>query len=409
MTNSKKDIKQQRAALLGMPYGTAEKHLRKAMLHTLAQQCGKNVCRWCRTPIESPSDLAVVHIQDWAGDAALFWDLNNVAFSHVSCAAERGGIQQEDHMERLKVIIEDNHGNALPGTNHKGQIYVAGQKDQRYNLRITNTTGKRVIAVITVDGRNVLSGKKGTFGDRGYVLSAYQTAVIDGWRQTDETVAAFVFGSKEGAYSTEMGSPENVGVIGVAVFEEKQPAPITIGSPFVIHTHHHHYPWQTSRPYPTAYPTSDVWLGGVDIRGSGIAPMSDTPIGGNGSFGGGGTFSAASVHVPNPGQGEPPTLTLSSVVSDSLRTETKTTAKIPQQLGTQYGDTIASHTTTVSFVRATTSPCELHTIRYDSMEALKAAGVMGDQAPSKSKAPEAFPDEPRVTPGYCQVPLSKRG
>ena len=122
-----------------MPYGTAEKHLRKSMLHALAQQCGKDICRWCQTKIESHSDLAVVHLQDWADDAALYWDLNNVAFSHVSCAAERGGIQQEDQMERIKVTIEDERGTQLPGVNHDGQIYVAGKKDERYNIRIANT------------------------------------------------------------------------------------------------------------------------------------------------------------------------------------------------------------------------------------------------------------------------------
>ena len=434
MTKSKKDIKQQRAALLGMPYGTAEKHLRKSMLHALAQQSGKDTCRWCRTKIESSGDLAVVHIQDWADDAALYWDLNNVAFSHVSCAAERGGIQQEDQMERIKVTIEDEQGTQLPGVNHNGQIYVAGKKDQRYNIRVTNTTGKRVLAVITVDGRNVLTGKKGSFRENGYILGAYESAAIDGWRQTDNTAAAFVFGKKDGAYSTEMGSPENVGVIGVAVFEEKEPDPVTVGNPFVIHTHHHHH-----HPSPAVYsPTYTVVPGSTS---GGVAPMSWTTSDAS-------TYSAASVdlsagnirsststgvEITSSVRGAGQTVGEASPASVPVRRKASREKKLNeamgmrstrvrsrrrggqqtnkphrQEIGTEYGDTIQSSVTSAPFKRNTDTPCEVHVVRYDSMHALKEAGIMGRRPKKQVKTPEAFPQEPHVTPGYCQPPPSKR-
>jgi len=407
-----------------MPYGTAEKHLRKSMLHALAQQSGKDSCRWCQTKIESSGDLAVVHIQDWADDAALYWDLNNVAFSHVSCAAERGGIQQEDQMERIKVTIEDQHGTQLPGVNHDGQIYVAGKKDERYNIRITNTTGKRVIAVITVDGRNVLTGKKGTYRDNGYILAPYESAAIDGWRQTDNTAAAFVFGQKEGAYSSEMGSSENVGVIGVAVFEEKEPEPVTVGNPFVIHSHHHHH-----HPTPTYVYTANTSTGGV-------APMSYTSTSINLNENIGVTMDSASINVNSSvaaaapaaagGMGidmeqergrkrasrekrlNEPMGRRRDLTRHRRRGGQQTNKPHKQEIGTEYGDTIESTVTRAAFERNTDTPCEVHVVRYDSMQALKEAGIMGRRPRKKAPTPEAFPQEPHVSPGYCQPPPRKR-
>jgi hypothetical protein len=427
----KKDIKRQRAALLGMPYGTAEKHLRKAMLHSLAQQCGKNLCRWCQTEISSPDDLAVVHVQDWSDDADKYWDLNNVAFSHVSCAAARGGIQQEDQMDRIKVTIVDEQGNQLPGVNHNGQVYVAGKEGQRYNINVTNTTGKRVLAVVTVDGRNILSGQKGSVRDRGYILGPYESAPLDGWRQTDETVAAFVFGKKEGAYSSEQGTPQNVGVIGVAVFEEKEPEPITVGNPFVIHTHHHlHHP---SQPTWTVVPAVHT--------GTGVAPASytSTSVNVNDTLGATAstTISTNSVAPAAAGATYSADVTTRGLSLDMEQERGDTRKKASrhkrlnepmtrksggrrrgrgrrrmaakehkQEIGTEYGDTIQSAITTAPFKRASESPCEVHEVRYDSMKALKAAGIMGRRPPKQEK-PQAFPQSPEVSPGYCQPPRKR--
>ena len=418
---SKKDAKRQRAALLGMPYGTAEKRLRKAMIYELARQCGKNKCRWCESEISSPDDLAVVHLQDWSDDADLFWDLNNVAFSHVSCAAERGGIQQEDQMERIKVTIVDHQGSILSGVNHEGQIYVAGIPGMRYMVRVKNTTGKRVLAVITVDGRNVLSGEKGGFSDRGYILSPYESADIDGWRQTDEKVAAFVFGKKKGSYSAQKGTPENVGVIGVALFEEKEierhPFIYTIG-----HTthHHHHHP----------YPVPSLGLFSHDTGTGGAVPASTTITSDTGDVKTSGGISVTSSTVAMPAGAEVNTVYTAasaapagaeySTSSLNLRSERsakrrpmarrrrgggQSTQKAhKQEIGTEYGDTIESAVRSAPFERATDNPCEVHEVRYDTMEALKRAGIMGSRPSKRPKQPSSFPQEPEVTAGYCEPP-----
>ena len=383
MTKPKNDIKQQRAALLGMPYGTAEKHLRKSVIYELARQCGKNFCRWCGATISSPEDLAVVHIQDWSDDADRFWDLSNVAFSHVSCAARMGGIQQEvKKVERIKVTVIDGRDNSLPGVNHEGQIYVAGKEGEVYKIRIRNTTGRRLLAIPTVDGRNALTGKPGTFSDNGYILAPHESMDVCGWRQTDMMVAGFVFGKKEDSYSSQMGSPENVGVIGVAVFEE---APMTVTE---THIHHHHYPkynWIGIPPY--LYPIPQTWVG-VGTAG----------ISGDAVFGSEiqcSTVGASHVNM-SAAVGE------STIKFSGVGVESKGVKQ--QEIGTEYGKAIASAVTSALFQRATERPCEICIIRYDTMESLIQAGIMRPSCPREPAAPSPFPQEPAVSPGYCQPP-----
>lgn len=79
-SNAKKD------ATLGMPYGTATSKLRKFVLFSLLKRHGENVCVRCGKPIESADDLSMEHIKPWEGiSAELFWDISNVAFSHLKC------------------------------------------------------------------------------------------------------------------------------------------------------------------------------------------------------------------------------------------------------------------------------------------------------------------------------------
>jgi hypothetical protein len=50
---------------------------------------------------------------------------------------------------------------------------------------------------------------------------------IDGFRQSVDTVAAFRFGSVRGSYAAQKtGDARNVGVIGVAIFNERGTNPV---------------------------------------------------------------------------------------------------------------------------------------------------------------------------------------
>lgn len=90
-SNSRKSV------FLGMPHGTAVSRLRKLVLFDLLKRHNENVCVRCGKEILTADDLSVEHIQPWEGKSVeLFWDLQNIAFSHKECNTPhtfRGGVQ----------------------------------------------------------------------------------------------------------------------------------------------------------------------------------------------------------------------------------------------------------------------------------------------------------------------------
>ena len=75
-----------KSEILGMPYGTAGNRLRKMILFHLLQQYRDNICFKCGEAIEAIEDLSIEHKESWQmGGAHLFWDLDNIAFSHLKC------------------------------------------------------------------------------------------------------------------------------------------------------------------------------------------------------------------------------------------------------------------------------------------------------------------------------------
>ncbi|HEY2178482.1 MAG TPA: hypothetical protein VGH15_07860 [Caulobacteraceae bacterium] len=124
----------------------------------------------------------------------------------------------------LRVVDRDT-GQVLPLWRHNGRLFVAGQPGDRYGLRVANHTAGRVLAVLSVDGVNIVTGQTASWGQGGYVLSPGQTIDLNGWRKSTTEVAAFTFSPLSQSYAARTGRPTDVGVIGIAVFEEKRQAP----------------------------------------------------------------------------------------------------------------------------------------------------------------------------------------
>jgi hypothetical protein len=85
--------------------------------------------------------------------------------------------------------------------------------------------------VTSVDGVNVVSGATASPGQSGYVLEARASAEISGWRKSLDEVAAFYFTALPDSYAARTDRPQNVGVIGVAVFREYTPPPARLSAP----------------------------------------------------------------------------------------------------------------------------------------------------------------------------------
>ena len=124
------------------------------------------------------------------------------------------------------VVVDRDRYNAdgwLSPIRHRGQDWIEGAPGHRYSVRLTNTTGERVLVVLSVDGVNAVTGETAHPSQAGYVLEPWESAEINGWRKSLEDVAQFVFTDLPDSYAARTGRPDNVGVIGIAVFEEARP------------------------------------------------------------------------------------------------------------------------------------------------------------------------------------------
>ncbi|MCX7556401.1 hypothetical protein OS187_06140 [Xanthomonadaceae bacterium JHOS43] len=122
-------------------------------------------------------------------------------------------------------VIDRDSGAILPAHHSAGQSYVEGQPGRRYAVRLVNRTGARVLAVLSVDGINAVSGQTADPDQAGYVLGPYQSTDVTGWRKSLGEVAAFEFAALADSYAARTGRPDHVGVIGIAVFQERLPVP----------------------------------------------------------------------------------------------------------------------------------------------------------------------------------------
>lgn len=74
------------AQQLGMPHGTAANRLRKIVLFHVLKKHKENVCFKCGEVIPTVDELSLEHKQPWEGRSAeLFWDVENITFSHLRC------------------------------------------------------------------------------------------------------------------------------------------------------------------------------------------------------------------------------------------------------------------------------------------------------------------------------------
>lgn len=71
---------------LGMAFTTACARLKKKILFDLIKKVNMDTCYRCGKLIEEAGDLGIDHKEPWLHiDSKLFWNLDNVCFSHVKC------------------------------------------------------------------------------------------------------------------------------------------------------------------------------------------------------------------------------------------------------------------------------------------------------------------------------------
>lgn len=122
---------------------------------------------------------------------------------------------------------------AARGYSFEGKNYVVGEDGERYAIKVTNNTNRRIEVILSVDGLDVLDGRSASSVKPGYAVAPRSSVTVDGWRKSMSGVAAFRFGGVSDSYAARSGAgTRNVGVIGAAVFQENYTPPIAY--------HHHH-------------------------------------------------------------------------------------------------------------------------------------------------------------------------
>jgi hypothetical protein len=161
---------------------------------------------------DAPFAAVRIHYNDEDGVRAQMNYVGAAALSPIHAYTPYGGVS---------IALTDESGNVLPGGEAGGRALVVGRDGGRYNLLIENRSGGRYEVVASVDGLDVVDGRPADLGKRGYILEPYQTLTIDGFRRSDDQVAAFRFGAVADSYAARTSGDRNVGVVGVALFAER--------------------------------------------------------------------------------------------------------------------------------------------------------------------------------------------
>ena len=122
-------------------------------------------------------------------------------------------------------ILDRATGRVLPVHWHEGRAYVVGRPGNEYQVIVRNRVGVDLLAVVSVDGLNVMNGQPANPRQAGYIVAPYSRVDVTGWRKSMDEVAAFYFTQLSDSYAGRTGRPDNVGVIGVALFQRKRVEP----------------------------------------------------------------------------------------------------------------------------------------------------------------------------------------
>lgn len=242
-------------------------------------------------------------------------------------------------------VIDRDTGMQLPVVRSHGQYYVVGEPGHRYRVDLRNQRDARLLGVVSVDGINAISGDTAQWSQPGYALDAYRHFSVLGWRKSEQQVADFLFTDLGQSYAALTGRPDNVGVIGVAVFRER----IAVEQE------------DAYRAEPQAQTIVRERLQSAPKVAQAMpapAPMSEA--------------------MPAP----------SIVEAQAAPMRQRASADVGGPLGTGHGEREDSVVRTVDFQRASDSPDEVVTIYYDTRAHLVARGIL-PAAPVHP--PQAFP------------------
>lgn len=304
----------------------------------------------------------------------------------------------------LSVAVPSKHGSSkIPEYGHAGLSFIEGRRGQPYTLKLRNDSAGRVLAVVSIDGLNVVDGQPCTPQARGYVVPAYSTVEIEGWRTSLSQVHEFKFEAKDQSYAKgTTGEVQNCGVIAAKFFSEKFKMP-DFKTIIEEHHHHHHHDYPVYPvPRPWRYPTwPDIWY----------TTCGSTSAGQTGSLGPSGpcgetvlrSATSASNQMYSCSLGAE-TLKCAAEQPSVMFMASAAPAEVPDfKLGTGWGNAKADYVSETTFEREK-ELCTL-TLYYAEAPDLERVGIK--LAKELAVTPPATPALPQAFPGFCKPPVSR--
>jgi len=287
-------------------------------------------------------------------------------------------------MNNIDVSILVN-GSTVSKYHDNGQIYIQANEGSEYEIKINNSNPYRVLAIASVDGLSVMTGKTAGTNDAGYIIGAYGSYKIKGFRYSNDSVGAFKFSKKEDSYAATKGkkAKRNCGVIGICVYKEKEiPVPVTSWN------NHYHNDWYWFQPnrnplldLPLYSDTSTTY--GSSITSKGNLLKSDVLR----TYGAGGQ----SVNL---------CLCSSQVQICDTNTKLSNATVSSFDMGSTWGKNKESKVVQVEFERGEVVLTQ--DIYYASRMSLVNMGIIEDSKP-KVSFPKSFPEK------YAEPPSGWRG
>lgn len=291
----------------------------------------------------------------------------------------------------VEIWVENAQGKMVKSRTyqHDDCLYVEGIKGRRYLVRVHNPTFGRVEVIASVDGLDVLTGKQAKIDANGLVITPRSTYDFEGFRVSNDEVAAFRFGEVASGYAAHKGDTSNVGVVGVALYQEQEDSftitqtTINCGGGWKGPGRSSGMSLRSRWTCDAGEPTGRGYAKGITSESRGIST----------------DFSNAIAPISAPVAQESGSVDISCQVETEERSGGD--LDISPALATEFGEAITSKVGTTTFKRRTDNPWRVFTIRYESKENLIKLGIMPDDTELQEREQaDPFPGSTK----FCEPP-----
>ena len=280
-----------------------------------------------------------------------------------------------DNARRYEMIVRPRGRTPADEYYHNGAVWIEGREGNNYTIDIRNNTPTRALFIVSVDGLDVLAGQPAGPASQGYVLGAYETISIPGWKINNQEAAEFFFSRSRDSYVNAIGgTTTNTGVIGAMVFSEYLQPMIN---------HYVTTSWNSgSLAGGTGAPSARQW-----------ASLTNTPIG---------AISAASY-----GASAHEVKTAGGIIGQQLSHNAITSSPVTQDVGTGFGQATTWQTQTTQFRRANPDhPDTVLALYYNTARNLEKMGIRLRKKRDVSYQANPFPG---YSSSVCNPPPGWKG